>query len=288
MGWGNANNGYPPIVVDMNGNGLDLLPPNYSMRTMDVNLDGTPERIGWVAPTDAVLAFDKDGDGLITDPDETSFVSYKPGARTDLEGLVAFDTDGDGRLTASDEQWNQFGLLQDHNNNGVQDEGEWMSLTDQGVESIGLQAEGSPELNNGNVVFGTTTVTFTDGGTTTAGDVMFAAEGVELPDWVQAELAESAAPVEAPVVAQEPPAVDEPVDEPLASSGDTPVPTAPSIEQQAQVFTQTVATQDTQSEPLGFVDASQLDLAPQSDHIIVLTDEPVVPEPSASASLVPA
>ncbi|MDG5974174.1 hypothetical protein H010_02857 [Hydrogenophaga taeniospiralis CCUG 15921] len=292
VGWGNANNGYPPIVVDMNGNGLDLLPPNYSMRTMDVNLDGTPERIGWVAPTDAVLAFDKDGDGLITDPDETSFVSYKPGARTDLEGLAAFDTDGDGRLTASDEQWDQFGLLQDHNNNGVQDEGEWMSLTDQGVESIGMQSEGSPELNNGNVVFGTTTVTFTDGGTTTAGDVMFAAEGVELPDWVQEELAASAAPVDTGVVAQDP--VQDSTPAPVQASTDvatepsasTTEPT-PSIEQQANVFTQTVATQDVPSEPLGFVDANQLDLAPEPDVIIVLHDEPTVSAPSAP-TLVPA
>ncbi len=170
-----------------------------------------------------------------------------------------------------------------------------MSLTDQGVESIGLQSEGSPELNNGNVVFGTTTVTFTDGGTTTAGDVMFAAEGVELPDWVQEELAASAAPLDTGVVAQDPVQVSTPA--PVQASTDvatepststsTTEPT-PSIEQQANVFTQTVATQDAPGEPLGFVDANQLDLAPEPDLIIVLNDEPTVSAPSAPAVLVPA
>ncbi|MDT4871008.1 hypothetical protein FQZ97_1061130 [compost metagenome] len=71
--------------------------------------------------------------------------------------------------------------------------------------------------------------------------------------------------------------------EPSASSTEP----APSIEQQANVFTQTVATQDAPGEPLGFVDANQLDLAPEPDVIIVLYDEPTVSAPSAP-TLVPA
>ncbi|MCY1560527.1 hypothetical protein D9M68_976680 [compost metagenome] len=53
------------------------------------------------------------------------------------------------------------------------------------------------------------------------------------------------------------------------------------------MFTQTVATQDAPGEPLGFVDANQLDLAPEPDVIIVLYDEPTVSAPSAP-TLVPA
>ncbi|MEJ7686958.1 MAG: hypothetical protein WKG52_08210 [Variovorax sp.] len=74
---------------------------------------------------------------------EVSFVGYLPGARTDLEGLAAFDTDGDMRLGAADADWHRFGLFQDKNANGRQDEGEYVTLDEAGVESIGLEREGS-------------------------------------------------------------------------------------------------------------------------------------------------
>ncbi|HRH06097.1 MAG TPA: hypothetical protein PK702_09770, partial [Burkholderiaceae bacterium] len=114
---------------------------------------------------------------------------YLPGAKTDLEGLAAFDTNGDGKLSNLDDQWSKFGLVQDANGNGKQDEGEFNGLDAQQIVSIDLNRQGSPELNNGNVVFGTATVTYADGHTTDAADVMFAGKGIALPTDVQALLA---------------------------------------------------------------------------------------------------
>lgn len=177
-----------PIVVDLDGDGIELVKPQESHMFADLNGQGWREHIGWAATDDGILAFDVNHDGRITDGNEISFVGYKDGAKTDMEGLVAFDTDGDGKLTANDAQWASFGILRDLNKNGVQDAGEFISLDQMGITSISLHREGSPELNNGNVVFGTSEVTFSDGHTSRAGDVMFSGEISPLPDAAKAAL----------------------------------------------------------------------------------------------------
>jgi hypothetical protein len=177
-----------PIVVDLDGDGIELVKPQDSHMFADLNGEGWREHIGWASTDDGILAFDANQDGHITDNNEISFVGYKEGAKTDLDGLAAFDTDGDGKLTAHDAQWASFGILRDLNKNGVQDAGEFISLDQMGITSISLQREGSPHLNNGNVVFGTSEVTFSDGHTSRAGDVMFGGEISPLPDEVRAAL----------------------------------------------------------------------------------------------------
>ena len=187
-GWSSGGGGCFPVVVDTSADGIDLLRPDESNLFADINGDGWRDQIGWVASTDALLAYDGNGDGLINQRNEVSFVDYLPGARTDLEGLAAFDTNGDGVLNADDSEWSRFGLLQDANANSTQDDGEWQSLETLEVKEIRLAREGQAELNNSNVVFGTTTLTYADGSTQTAADVMFAGHGIDMPEWVQAEL----------------------------------------------------------------------------------------------------
>ncbi|MBT2321228.1 hypothetical protein J7E62_02495 [Variovorax paradoxus] len=173
-----------PIVIDLRNDGIELLRPEDSSVFADVNADGWRERIGWAAPGDAVLVFDADQDARVDLESEVSFVGYLPGARTDLEGLVAFDTDGDRRLSAADAGWSRFGLFQDRNANGRQDEGEYQTLQAAGIAQIGLQREGSPAMNNGNVIFGTSEVQWADGRSSRAADVMFAGQNVALPEAV--------------------------------------------------------------------------------------------------------
>lgn len=304
-----SGGGYFPVVVDVGSDGIDLLRPGESGKFADINGDGWRDQIGWVASTDALLAYDQNDDALINRHEEISFVGYQPGARTDLEGLAAFDTNGDGVLSASDAEWGRFGLLQDANGNGLQDAGEWQRLQDLGVESVSLHREGSAQLNKGNVVFGTTTVTYLDGSTQTAGDVMFAGNGVELPQWVQAELQSADQPAGGvPQVAQinaTSPAEDALLvsagSDDTASASETAAEAAPemltmndpveavtesvpvpSIEQQATVFTQMQATQVEATPTLGYVDAQALSLSDEANTIIVLGDEPVLTSGSVS------
>ena len=93
---GGEGGGGKPIVLDLDGDGVELVPLEESTAFFDINGDGYRERMAWVSSDDGFLAYDKDGDGRIAAHDELSFVSYVEGARTDLEGLRYFDTDGDG------------------------------------------------------------------------------------------------------------------------------------------------------------------------------------------------
>lgn len=316
--WSGGGGGCFPVVVDTGDDGIDLVRPEDSNMFADINGDGWRDQIGWVSSSDALLAYDANGDGLINQANEVSFTTYLPGARTDLEGLAAFDTDGDRQLTSADAQWNQFGLLQDHNDNGVQDEGEWVALQDAGVTHINLTSDGQVVENNGNVVFGETTVGYADGTTHTAGDVMFAGAGVERPEWVEGELADAteppaqtvAAPVEVVTVAQALTVADAEVAETEVAQTEVAPPAesvsqqepeeaaaasvTPSIEQQASAFVQAVNTQDVPSDPLGFVDTQSVSLGAGT---VTVDDEPVVvvttfppssaaTTPTASAALV--
>ncbi|TNF52518.1 MAG: hypothetical protein EP308_11220 [Burkholderiales bacterium] len=267
--WRSGGGGCLPVVVDTGSDGIDLIRPDESDLFADINGDGWREQIGWVASTDALLAFDANGDGLINQRGEISFAGYQPGARTDLEGLAALDSNGDGVLSAADEQWQRLGLLQDANGNRVQDEGEFQTLESLGIAEVSLTREGQAHMNNGNVVFGTTTLTREDGTTLTAGDVMFAGEDVPLPDWVQDELADGVVPVTAGGAGAEgedtiggddaTDAIDGTQDagtQELASA-----PPVPTIEQQADAFVQMVTTQTVPTEPLAFVDMQDVSLS---------------------------
>lgn len=162
--------------------------PEDSNVFMDINDDGWRDRIGWAAPADAILVLDANRDGRVDIDHEVSFVDHLPGARTDLEGLAAHDSNHDGWISAADDRWKDFGLFQDRNANGAQDEGEFVSLDDAGLQGISLTREGTPAMNQGNIVFGTSQVQWADGSTTRAGDVMFAGDGVPIPEAAQMAL----------------------------------------------------------------------------------------------------
>ena len=146
--------------------------------------------------------------------------------------------------------WQQFGFLQDANSNGVQDEGEFQTLDEMGVNEIDLARQGQAQVVNGNVVFGTTTVQYTDGRTAIAGDVMFAERDADFPDWVQAELV-------SPDVA---PKLD--------------VPT-PSVEQQANQFVQLASVQTSDTTPLSYVHIQDLSMSSGSVVATDLESQPV-------------
>jgi len=143
-----------PIVLDLDGDGVELVPLEESTSFFDINGDGYRERMAWASADDGFLAYDKDGDGRIAAHDELSFVSYVEGARTDLEGLRHFDTDGDGRLDPDDAEWDLFRVWQDLDQDGESDPGELRSLDEAGIRSISLTSDGIRRTVAGNTVFG--------------------------------------------------------------------------------------------------------------------------------------
>ena len=146
--------GGKPIVLDLDGDGVELVPLEDSTAFFDINGDGYRERMGWVSADDEFLAYDRDGDGRIAAHDELSFVSYVEGARTDLQGLRHFDTDGDGLLDPDDTDWVMFRVWQDLDQDGESDPGELRSLDEAGIRSVSLASDGVRRTVAGNTVFG--------------------------------------------------------------------------------------------------------------------------------------
>ena len=153
-GGGGGGGGGKPIILDLDGDGVELVPLDESTAFYDINGDGYRERMAWASADDGFLAYDKDGDGRIAAHDELSFVSYAPGARTDLEGLRHFDTDGDGRLDPDDGDWSKFRVWRDLDQDGESDPGELSGLDEAGITSIPLASDGVKRRVAGSTVFG--------------------------------------------------------------------------------------------------------------------------------------
>ena len=166
---------YPPVVIDLNGNGVEFKSLADSQVRFDLNHDGLKELIAWAANSDGILVWDKNGDKQISDASEFSFINLDPTAQTDLEGLRALDTNLNGLLDAGDEKFAEFSVWQDVNGNGITEEGEFKTLTDLGIASISLHSNGQVrDIGTDITVMGEAGFTRTDGSTGIVADAMFA------------------------------------------------------------------------------------------------------------------
>lgn len=169
-----------PVVVDLDGDGIETTSLDESDTMFDFDNDGFREKTAWVGADDGLLVFDVGGDGQVTEAREIAFAEWtEDETDTDLEGLrKVFDTNNDGMLDADDQDWSGFRIWQDENQNGVSDEGEFLTLEEAGIQSIGLEhIEGSGEVHeDGTVNYGMIDVQMTDGSVNQGGDIAFAFE----------------------------------------------------------------------------------------------------------------
>ncbi|MDF1751630.1 MAG: DUF5801 repeats-in-toxin domain-containing protein [Verrucomicrobiales bacterium] len=176
-----------PVTLDLDGDGLEFIPLSEQLM-FDFDGDGNLDQSAWVGPDDALLAIDLNGDGLVNDGSEVVFTQHAEGAETDLEGLaLAYDSNHDGKLDANDDEFSLFGVWQDKNSNGINEEGEFMSLEEAGIVSIDLSGDGNAyTAAEGDVyIYGESSFTKADGETGAVGDAAFAVEygsGEEMPD----------------------------------------------------------------------------------------------------------
>ena len=166
----------PPIVLDLNGDGVHFLSADAGV-TFDYGSGKVAT--AWAAPDDGILVHDANHDGKVSG-NEIMFATNG----TDLQGLAVYDTNHDGQLSAADADFASFAVWQDANSNGVVDAGEMKSLSAAGITSINLISDNvSYMAANGQVeVAGTGSFTKADGTTGLLADVAFATGGMATTD----------------------------------------------------------------------------------------------------------
>ncbi|WP_287000246.1 cadherin-like domain-containing protein, partial [Thalassospira sp.] len=163
-----------PVILDLDGDGIELVNIEDSQAFYDLDGDGFKENVGWTSSDDAILAIDVDGDGEIEKAEEVNFTLHHEDAETDLDGVrLAFDSNQDGILDSNDDRFSDFRVWQDLDGDGTADEGELKTLAEAGIKSIGLEAERNDQNIDGNILHRTTELTFDDGSHSTVGDVSF-------------------------------------------------------------------------------------------------------------------
>jgi len=157
--------GIPPLILDLDGDGVELVNPTNSTVLFDIDTNGSEEAmLAWAGADDGILAYDHNNDGIIDRGDEIVLADYHPDAKTDLQGLaLAFDSNQDGVFDAADEAWGQFGIWQDANQDGHCETGEWLTLEEAEILSIALASDEEAYTIGNAHVFGTGLYTSTDG-----------------------------------------------------------------------------------------------------------------------------
>ena len=136
-----------PLVLDLDGDGVELVSFADSIATFDVDNDGYIETTGWVSGDDALLVHDADGDGVINDITETISEYYGAAAGTGalyedgLAALATLDTNGDNVFDVSDAAYSLLKVWQDANEDARTDSGELKTLAELGISSIDLDRE---------------------------------------------------------------------------------------------------------------------------------------------------
>lgn len=138
-----------PIVVDLNGDGIQTT--NYFQHAVefDIDGDGVKDKTAWVSGGDAFLAIDSNGNGQIDGVQEL-FGGLDRGMG--YAKLAQFDGNTDGVVDAHDSGYALLQIWQDANMNGATDEGELRVASEAGLESISVNYQSQDVYQNGNLL----------------------------------------------------------------------------------------------------------------------------------------
>lgn len=164
-----------PLVIDLNGNGVNVSSLSDSDVYFDMDKDGMAERTAWATNGDGLLALDRNNDGKISDISELFGSPLEDG----FDALAALDDNLDGALTASDAVFADLRIWVDANQDGVSQEPELHSLASLGIVSISGTGAAVTDLINGNTVSRRGSVTFADGHNANVDDVWFNVDQVD-------------------------------------------------------------------------------------------------------------
>jgi VCBS repeat-containing protein len=158
-----------PISIDLDGNGISYVGRAAGVRHDYAN-NGQAVSTAWVAPNDGLLA-------LMTESGALNIVFSTQDGETDLQGLAkTYDLNRDNILDVNDAQFDQFGVWQDADSDGIEDAGEYLTLAQRSIQSLSLTSDGKIQYaaEGEVVIFGDASYTTTDGQQHLIQDVGFA------------------------------------------------------------------------------------------------------------------
>ena len=183
----NVVNTTTPIALDLDGGGVQFQGLDAGA-TFNYGDDGSRVSTAWVGHGDGLLAIDLNANHQVDGGKE---IVFSTGSLGDLAGLAAtYDTNHDGKLSAADADFAKFGVWQDANGNGVSDAGEFHTLGELGIVSIGLVSDGVAYTTAGGdvAVAGSSTYTRADGSMGIVADASFATAALDKLDARTTEL----------------------------------------------------------------------------------------------------
>lgn len=164
-----------PIILDLDGDGIEITPLHQSTTFYDYNLDGVVGRTAWIGSGDGLLVFDGDNSNTVNNAGEFVFTQHSRMFRRDMWAVrVMFDTNGDGKLSATDANFAKLKVWIDADGDAISDPGELKSLTQLGITSIALTYTGAGKAYaDGTRIHGTATASTTQGKKIAVADVSF-------------------------------------------------------------------------------------------------------------------
>lgn len=97
-----------PLAIDLDGDGISTVGLDKAVR-FDLNGDGRAERTGWISGGDALLALDRNDNGVIDDG--TELFGDANGHSDGLAALGDYDANGDGVIDDQDPVFGRLKLL---------------------------------------------------------------------------------------------------------------------------------------------------------------------------------
>lgn len=158
-----------PLIIDMDGDGIELTNLDTNAVYWDIDNDGFKEKSAWVTGGDALLVMDWNANGTIDNNSELF-------GTIDTDGfsvLSLLDSNSDGVIDSSDDDFDDLKIWIDVNENGISEATELQSLTDANIVSINLNATQVSYDISGNSVTHTSTVTMSNSTTKAIVDAWF-------------------------------------------------------------------------------------------------------------------
>lgn len=157
-----------PLVLDLSGNGVQLVPLTQSNAFFDLYGTGYAVHTGWVGPETGILV-NENSDGTVNNISDLFGNSSTDG----FTALEALDTNHDGVINANDPGFANLEVWTDTNGNGVADPGELHSLASLGITSINLTTQNVNQADGGNLIAEVATYTRSDGTTREIAEAYF-------------------------------------------------------------------------------------------------------------------